>query len=252
VLDEAVKLGVVDEVDRAFTGGAISSSDLIYLAMPVNEIIKFLRECGPQIKPGALVTDAGSTKVEVCRAARAYLPQDRQFVGGHPVAGSHSRGLAHARTDLFSGAPYVLIAGEAGGEAGRKAGDEGFAVFQKTIELLSARVTLMKADEHDRAMAFISELPQIASSALAAVIKEQPDADTLISLSGTGYRDMTRLAASSWSMWRDILATNSTETVAALDALIEKLAAVRDELRNHSERDGGELNVTSSLFEDSG
>src|ERR1700682_2595616 len=109
VLDEAVRTGVIDEVDQAFASEAVSSSDLIYLAMPVGEIIDFLRERGRQIKPGAVITDAGSTKVEICRAARLHLPDAQQFVGGHPVAGSHLPGLAHARDDLFAGAPYVLI-----------------------------------------------------------------------------------------------------------------------------------------------
>lgn len=246
VLEEAVRSGVIDEVDQAFASGAVSSSDLIYLAMPVREIIRALRERGEQIKPGAVVTDAGSTKVEVCRAARLYLTEDRQFVGGHPVAGSHLRGLAHARADLFTGAPYVLVKDEDGWER------PGAAAFKETLDLLGARVTLMTADEHDRVMALVSHLPQIVSSALAAVTRDQPDADALINLSGAGYRDMTRLASSSWSVWRDILATNSTETVAALDALVEKLATVRDELRDCSERAGGELNMTSSLFEKSG
>src|SRR6267143_1818738 len=108
-LDEAVRTGVIDEVDQAFASEGVSSSDFIYLAMPVGDIIEFLRERGRQVKPGAVITDAGSTKVEVCRAARLHLPKAQQFIGGHPVAGSHLQGLAHARSDLFAGAPYVLI-----------------------------------------------------------------------------------------------------------------------------------------------
>jgi prephenate dehydrogenase len=109
VLDEAIGRGVIDEVDSAFAEGGISPSDLIYLATPVGEIIRFFGERGGQVKTGALVTDAGSTKVEVCRAARQHLPAGRQFVGGHPVAGHHLGGLAHARAGLFEGASYVLI-----------------------------------------------------------------------------------------------------------------------------------------------
>ncbi len=245
VLDEAVKRGVIDEVDQSFANEDVSSSDLIYLAMPVREIIGFLRERGQHIKPGAVITDAGSTKVEICRAARLYLPEDRQFVGGHPVAGSHLRGLAHARADLFTGAPYMLVTDEEGDEGCARTG------FEETLDLLGARVTLMTAREHDRAMAMVSHLPQIVSSAMAAVVKDQPDAGALINLSGAGYRDMTRLAASSWSVWHDILATNPTQITAALDALVEKLAAVRAELRDCSERSGGELSMTSRLFKES-
>ncbi|HCX31448.1 MAG TPA: prephenate dehydrogenase/arogenate dehydrogenase family protein [Blastocatellia bacterium] len=251
VLDEAVRTGVIDEVDQAFMDQAcaserVSSSDLIYLAMPVGEIIEFLRARARHIKRGAVITDAGSTKVEICRAARLHLISAQQFVGGHPVAGSHLQGLAHARSDLFAGAPYVLVTD---GDQ-----DEGHThtALKETLDLLGACVTYMTAVEHDRVMAFVSHLPQIVSSALAAVTTDQPDAEALIKLSGAGYRDMTRLASSSWLIWADILATNSTETVAALEALVGKLTAVRDELRACSERVGVELTITRRLFGESG
>jgi len=250
-LDEAVRTGVIDEVDQAFANPILanskdanegaSRSDLIYLAMPVREIIEFLRTRGPQIKPGAVITDAGSTKVEICRAARLHLPEAQQFIGGHPIAGSHLQGLAHARNDLFAGAPYVLVTD------GHSDNGPAPTALIETLNLCGACVTSMTAREHDRVMALVSHLPQIVSSALAAVTKDQPDADTLVNLSGAGYRDMTRLSSSSWSMWGDILTTNSTETVAALDSLVEKLTVVRDELRECSER-GGTLNMTRRLF----
>jgi prephenate dehydrogenase len=249
-LIEAVRTGVIDEVDQAFASeGAsqgVSSSDLIYLAMPVGEIIAFLRERGRQIKAGAVITDVGSTKVEICRAASLHLPQAQQFVGGHPVAGSHLQGLAHARSDLFAGAPYVLITDVGHDE------EHTHRALKETLDLLGARVTSMTAVEHDRVMARVSHLPQIVSSALAAITKDQSDADALVSLSGAGYRDMTRLATSSWSVWGDILATNPIETVAALDALVGKLTAVRDELRDCSQQVRDELIITRSLFDESG
>jgi prephenate dehydrogenase len=247
-LEKAVRTGVVDEVDKAFAGKAvtdvISESDLIYLAMPVKEIIEFLRERGRQAKPSAVITDAGSTKVEICRAARLHLMASEQFVGGHPVAGSHLQGLAHARSDLFAGAPYVLIADD------QKEG-QAHSALRETLDLLGATVTCMTATEHDRVMALVSHLPQVLSSALATVAKEHTDADALVSLSGTGYRDMTRLASSSWSMWSDILSTNSKEIAVALDALIGKLTAVRDELRECSLRDI-KLDITRKLFQELG
>lgn len=245
ILDEALKRGVIDEVDGSFAGGGVSSSDLIYLAMPVGEIINFLRERGPQVKPGALVTDAGSTKEEVCRAARERFPKDRRFVGGHPVAGSHMTGLEHARAELFTGAPYVLTSVE------DEENQQAIIALEETLDHLGARVELMTAREHDRAMALVSHLPQLLSSALAALVKDQPGAAALVNLSGAGYRDMTRLADSSWSVWRDILATNPVSVAAALDALVAKLSAVRDELRDYSGRDPQALGAARALFADS-
>lgn len=245
-LDEAVRTGVVDEVDEAFASEAvtdvISESDLIYLAMPVKEIISFLGQRMRQVKPAAVITDAGSTKVEICRAARLHLTENQHFVGGHPVAGSHLQGLAHARSDLFAGAPYVLICHEGQNEG------HALTALRGTLELLGASVTCMTAADHDRVMALVSHLPQVVSSALATVTREHPDSDALLRLSGTGYRDMTRLASSSWSMWNDILATNPKETAAALDILIGRLATVRDELDRRS-RQEIELNITRRLFD---
>jgi prephenate dehydrogenase len=247
-LDDALRLRVIDEVDAAFACASspdgVSSSDLVYLSMPVGEIIRFLRESGWRMKPGVVLTDAGSTKEEVCRAAREGLLADRRFVGGHPVAGSHLRGLAHARADMFENAPYVLTNVEH--ETSRTA----LAALEATFGLFGARVHVLSAGEHDRAMALMSHLPQLVSSLLAAVVREQPDADALNALSGSGYRDMTRLAGSSWAVWRDILATNPAKVAAALDAFAEKLDAVRQELRNYPAHDAPHtLDVTSSLFE---
>jgi prephenate dehydrogenase len=251
-LSEAVRTRVIDEVDPAFASegaqkGAtnVSESDLIYLAMPVGEIITFLRERGSQVKPDAVITDAGSTKVEICRAARLHLRDSNQFVGGHPVAGSHLQGLAHARGDLFAGEPYVLVSD--GGEDQKPAR----LALRELLDKLGARINFMSAVEHDRVMALVSHLPQVVSSALATVTREHSDADVLVSLAGKGYRDMTRLASSPWSMWSDILSTNSNETAAALDALIGKLTSVRDELRECSQQ-GIELNITRKLFAGSG
>lgn len=241
-LGEALRRGVVDEVDLAFARGGVSPSDLVYLAMPVGGIIEFLRGRGGQVKHGAVLTDAGSTKQEVCRAAREHLPQGRRFVGGHPVAGSHLGGPEHARADLFEGALYALTTAE---DEGDRRATEALA---ETLGSLGARVSVMTAREHDRAMALVSHLPQLVSSALAAVVKGQPDAAALTDLSGPGYRDMTRLAASPWSVWRDILATNPAQIAASLDALVETLAAVRDELRDCSAGAGADLRAAGALF----
>lgn len=245
-LAEALERNVIDGVDKSFVDGEISSADLVYLAMPIEEIIGFLRERGNQIKAGAVVTDAGSTKVSVCRAARRFLAKDRHFVGGHPIAGSHERGHLHASANLFNEASYVLIKDEDAAECVQ------FIALKETLERLGACVVLMDAEEHDRALALVSHLPQIVSSALAAVIKDNRDRDALIDLSGAGYRDMTRLAASSWSMWRSILTTNPKQIADALDALIETLSGVRDELRGCTEDKSSELKLTGSLFVEAG
>jgi prephenate dehydrogenase len=243
VLSEALARGVIDEVDQGFANGAVSPSDLIYLAMPVSDIIKFLKECGWQVKRHALITDAGSTKAEVCAAAQEYLPAERCFVGGHPIAGSQHAGLEHACAELFKGAAYVLITAQEKDDDERSLGQ-----LKLTLELLGARVSTMTASEHDRALALVSHLPQLMAGALAATIESQPDVHHLLDLSGSGYRDMTRLAGSSWLMWRDILATNPTRIVASLNMAIERLTSLRDELEEYAGGMSQELEAARALF----
>lgn len=240
-LDEALTRGVIDETDDSFVKGEISPADLIYLAMPVFEIIRFLRECGSFVKEGAIITDAGSTKAEICRAAREHLPSGRHFVGGHPIAGSQHAGVAHAHAELFESAPYVLIKDKEQG------GGDALLAVKELVEQTGARVELMEAEAHDRAMAFVSHLPQLASNALATTVTGQSNAGELERLSGSGYRDMTRLARSHWSIWLDILKTNDANIADALDLLIEKLVSVRDELRECT--DDSELNASSVLWQ---
>ena len=243
VLREALTQGIIDDVDQAFAEDDTSASDLIYLAMPVMEIVSFLHRCGPQIRQDAVITDAGSTKVQVCRAAREHLRSGQRFIGGHPVAGGHQAGLAHARAGLFENMPYVLIVEDGEGE------NRALLAVKAALEGIGAKVKLMTAIEHDRAMALVSHLPQLLSSALEATVRAQSDANRLRETAGTGYRDMTRLAGSSWTIWREIFATNAAPLADALDALIMKLTDVRDELRLSAAGNEAVLAKTVALFE---
>ena len=240
VLQEALQRGIIDQVDSSFVDGAVSQSDLIYLAMPVGGILKFLRAYGLQIKFGALITDAGSTKVEVCRAARQLLPDGIVFVGGHPIAGSQYSGLSYSHAELFTEAPYVLV-------NDRRETDH-FRALRETLSAIGARVTLMTPDAHDRALARVSHLPQLVSSTLAATLQSEPDGPSLLDLSGSGWRDMTRLAGSSWSMWRDILESNPGQIAAAVDVFAHKLDIVREELRGRSEGKRDEMSEIDQVF----
>jgi len=244
VLEEAQARGVIDDVDDAFSSGNISTSDLIYLATPVREIIRFMCERIAQTKPGAIITDAGSTKRLVCDAAEEHLPPNRFFVGGHPIAGSHHSGVNHARPDLFTDATYVLT------NQNSRPQSESFSRVRQTVEALGSRVKMMTAIDHDRALALISHLPQLVSSALAKTTTEQDDAATFLALAGPGYKDMTRLADSSWSMWGDVLATNPNEIAKALDLMIERLTSARDELHRFGTDQASEFHALRKIFRD--
>jgi prephenate dehydrogenase len=224
--EEALRRGVIDEVEEAFVGGGTCNADLIYLAAPVGGIIDFLNAYGAQVKRGAIVTDAGSTKRAICRAARERLAQGAHFVGGHPMAGSHERGLASARADLFRAHPYALI----GTDPVQKGMDAiALRLVSEAVRAIGARPVILSADHHDHLVALVSHAPQLLSTVLALRVADESD-EIVEQLAGAGLADMTRLAASHWSVWEDICATNGDEIAAQLDRLIVSLETVRDEL----------------------
>ena len=120
--------------------------------------------------------------------------------------------------------------------------------FEETLKAIGARATLMTPEAHDHAVAFISHLPQILSTTLAATLGNEPDVEALLAVSGSGFRDMTRLAGSSWSMWRDILESNHGQIAAAVDVFAQKLDIVREELRAHCEGKRAEMSETEQIF----
>jgi prephenate dehydrogenase len=200
---------------------ACRRADLLYLSQPIGRIIDTLRHLRP--KAGALVTDAGSTKHQIVSTAHQYM-KTGQFLGGHPMAGKETRGAESADARLFNGRPYVLTPGDPSEMETPAVQD-----FLSWLAKIGAKTLILGAEEHDYLVAYSSHLPQLASTALAAMIAESaPDAATV---AGPGLIDITRLALSSYDLWRDILATNPDAVEEAINALIGKLEHLRDNLR---------------------
>ncbi len=176
------------------------------------------------VKTGALVTDAGSTKCEIVDAAMQHLTRC-QFLGGHPMAGKERRGAKEASADLFNGQIWVLTPVESAG-----LDTDAAHQFRYWLARIGARVAVLDCEAHDGIVALTSHLPQLASTALAAVLKERL-LDGQAAISGSGLRDMTRLALSSYDLWRDILATNVDRIDQALAAYIQELEHIRVNLR---------------------
>jgi len=237
VLPRARERGAIDR-GTADLKEAVGDTDLIYLATPVTLILELLPAVAQSAKPGALITDAGSTKVRICRLAQQVVPEGVHFLGGHPGAGKEAGGIENASADLFAGAKYMLIkeaeeAGEAG-EAGEVEGaGETTKEFLEWLGNLGAEPVWLDAETHDWAMAMVSHLPQLLSTALAGMVWDETDEDGLpVSLAGAGFRDMTRLAASPYDIWRDICLTNSENLERALDRMSQALERVRTQLRS--------------------
>ncbi|MGA9768649.1 MAG: prephenate dehydrogenase/arogenate dehydrogenase family protein [Blastocatellia bacterium] len=229
-IQEACRRGVIDGAETAFGSGRTSDADFIYLAAPVGAIINFLSNSGEMLKPGAIVTDAGSTKREICKAARDKLSSEIHFVGGHPMAGSHKRGIYNADAGLFSDAPYAIVPREE-----MKTLDEPRAQAVNTVievvRTIGGRPLVLTAEEHDRIVARVSHAPQMISTALAVMAVGSIEGKS-IAHAGSGFIDMTRLAASNWSMWEDICRTNGDEIVCALDQFSESICSAREAIRN--------------------
>jgi prephenate dehydrogenase len=217
---KAIAVGAIDA--GVTPDEACRRADLLYLSQPIGRIMDTLRHIRP--KDGALVTDAGSTKNQIVQTARQHL-RTGQFLGGHPMAGKETRGVESAEAKLFHGRPYVLTPADPS-EMETPAVRE----FLGWIEKTGAVTKIIGAEEHDYLVAYSSHLPQLASTALAAMIAESaPDAKAV---AGPGLVDVTRLALSSYDLWRDILATNPDAIEEAINAMIGKLEHLRDNLRS--------------------
>ena len=241
---------------------AVRGADLVYLAAPIGAIVTALGELGPHLEPGALVTDAGSTKQRIVAAAEA-LPAGVEFLGGHPMAGSEQAGVSAARADLFQGATYFLTPTSGRGAgleacATRSAADAGLeacatprVTTPETLERmlglvagLGAEALVLEAELHDRMVAVTSHLPHALAWALctAAARAEAPAA--LAPFAAGAWRDTTRVAGSPEEVWADIFLTNPENLAAAargfqgeLEELLRLVAAGdRAELREYLAR----------------
>ena len=226
---KAIDAGIMDPAEAA------AGSQVIVLAAPVGQILDLIERIGPRLGPQVLLTDVGSTKVEIVARARAVFGADapQRFLGGHPMAGREHAGIEHADADLFQDAPWLFTP-----QPGQKI-DQGLSgEFLKLVERVGARPVVLDAERHDRLCAWASHLPQMLSTALAAMIEEEfSGAAELKGVSGRALSDMTRLAASPYVMWRDIALTNSLNIEAALLRLEQKLAHLRENLRTAALRE---------------
>lgn len=203
----------------ATLGDAAPQADLIYLSQTIGGIIETLPKLAGKLRPGALVTDAGSTKRTITAAAACL---GTAFIGGHPMAGKASRGAGGAESSLFDGRPYILTPSSPG-----QMEDQRVRTLVYWIQRIGARLVVLNPADHDRLVAAASHLPQLLSTALAAHLEQSSDPEAVASVAGPGLLDMTRLALSSYEIWQDILATNADEIGAAILAIEDQLAALR-------------------------
>lgn len=221
VLAHALGSGAIDR--SADSAADVADADLIILAAPVRQNLKLLAEIAQRLPSATIVTDVGSTKQSIVNAAAA-LSCTGSFVGGHPIGGAEQGGFGFARPDLFRHRPWIFTPGPS----------TPATVLERVFDFargLGARPSSMDAAEHDRVMAFLSHLPQLAASALMDVIGSSAGENGL-RLAGRGLVDTTRLASSPPDTWRDVCATNAQAVGEALDVLIDRLSDLRADLQS--------------------
>lgn len=188
-------------------------SDLILLCAPIIHILKMIDALGRVSWIGEsdrkiVVSDIGSTKVEICKAGMR-LPSPFRFVGSHPMAGSEKRTCEYNDPAIFENA-YWFVCPPEGTE------ESVYAPLLEMIRFLGANPVVFPPEHHDRTMAWVSHMPQMLSSTLAGNLPERLLAHNYQHFAGRAFRDMTRIAASGWGMWHDIAVTNRDETTRAL------------------------------------
>lgn len=220
----AQQMGAIDhaclEADKAVEG-----ADMVLLCTPVGVFPSLLKQIAPALKPGAIVTDVGSTKRTVVSQAQKVLPEEVHFVGSHPMAGSEKRGVEFARTDLFRNALCLLTPTTHTDPAAADA-------VEAFWKVLGMRTRRLSPQDHDRMLAQVSHLPHALAAALMHIPSEQA-----LDLCGKGFLDTTRIAGGDGALWRDIFMDNRDNMIESLGQLQEQVMELKKCLMRFSDLD---------------
>lgn len=240
-LKKAVEMKAVDEYICDFDS-RLSEIDMLILAVPVVNIVEYIKKAAPFLKKGAIVTDVGSTKGYITAEVEKLLPEGVYFVGGHPMAGSEKTGVEALDPYIFENAVYIIT-------ASKKSNEQAIAKVKEMVKVLDANAVEIDAVIHDEAVASISHLPHIVAAALlnnAAQIEEHNK--YVFPFAAGGFRDTTRIASGSPDMWRDICLTNKDKILETIDTFDENIKKFRDAVEAGSGKDIYNLFETARLL----
>lgn len=222
-LEQALKLGVIDRMGQGPAYG-VEDADLVVLATPVGMFEKIVSEIGPRFKNGAVLTDVGSVKGKLIERIEKVLPHGVHFVPAHPIAGREKSGVAESTEALFRERRCILTPTD---RTDKKAVEAVRALW----EAAGANVTVMDAALHDKVFAAVSHLPHVAAFAMMCAVGElNTGTEDYLQYSGAGFRDFTRIAASSPEMWRDICLMNRENLIAMIDRYLFSLNRFKREI----------------------
>ena len=196
---------------------AVRDADVVFVATPVGSIAAAIEQAGPGLKPGAVVSDVGSTKSRVVLDVEAGLVEGATFIGGHPMAGTEEEGIEAAQASLFEGCWWILTP-TARVDAG------AYGTLHALLSRLGAQVMALDPQRHDDLLAVISHLPHLTAAALMNLAAERGEQhEGLLSLAAGGFRDVTRVAASNPDIWLDICAENAEAIATVLSEFAGRL-----------------------------
>src|SRR5271166_6808000 len=234
VLDTAITRGAIDRGGTDIKEAALGSG-VVVLATPVGAILSLFEKLAPTLSPTTLITDTGSTKGEFIERAQMVFGESaaERVLPGHPMAGKEQGGIDNADAELFRGAAWLITPIDT---------DRPYTARQQEyLDLLGsmgARIIAMDAERHDRLCAWVSHLPQMIATALASVLREEVGEDEAVrQIGGRALQEMTRIAGSPYSMWRDIAYTNRQNLDEVLLRFEQQLAHLRENLRGPGLRD---------------
>lgn len=242
-LEQAKADGIVDVILDGI-GEPLRECDIIFLCTPVEYNAQYLTQIRPFLKPGALISDVGSTKEDIHQVVTGLGMED-VFVGGHPMAGSEKTGYENATDHLLENAYYIVTPTAL---SSREDTDRIVAV----AKLIGSIPIVLDYHEHDRIVAAISHLPHLIASSLVNLVKDSDSQDELMKrLAAGGFKDITRIASSSPEMWEQICMTNTGNIIDMMEHYIASLNQILHSLKERQGHDIFELFETSRTYRNS-
>lgn len=230
---------VCDSVDETF-----SQCDYIFLCTPVKHNTEYINMLKPVIKDSCIITDVGSVKNNIHKTI-LDADMERQFIGGHPMAGSEKTGYENASPYLVKNAYYVLTPTDVTPK-------EKVEELTSIVSTIGAKPVILDCDEHDYAVAAISHLPHLIAASLVNLVKDSDsDKEIMKTLAAGGFKDITRIASSSPEVWEQIFSANSENIVSLLNDYIHSLELLKESLQNDNSRDISELFEKSREYRNS-
>lgn len=225
VRQEALDLGVIDRTANSIAD-AVKDADMIFLAVPMGAMASVLTELAPHLKDNTIITDGGSAKAQVVAAARAALGDHfKQFVAGHPIAGTEKSGPSAAFATLYNDHRVVLT-------PVAETNLESLEKVRAMWQLTGAEVVDMEAEHHDKVLAATSHLPHLLAFNLVGMLAKSTDCDEVLRFAAGGFRDFSRIASSDPVMWRDICLSNSAAILDLLNDYRQGLDSLEQAIMN--------------------